>query len=290
MTRRHIVVGLDAHDSWQDALDWATDQAGREGRDLTLVHVADAADELWHDPGAHERRSGSVQTPTVAELLLDRARSRVAERAPEVPVHAVLRGGGVRQELLETAREARMLVVGSRRHRTLWSRLFGTLGSAVAQQPPCPVVVVHGNHPGEVRRGVLAGIDDTEHARSVLRFAFEQASLTDRPLTVVHVAPEPTYGDPTDDPEQHLAVSEAVAGLREEFPDVPVRSTVERGDPPTVLLRTGSAMHLIVLGAHHRRPISELLLGSVVAPVVERATCPVAVVPDAEATDQRRTP
>lgn len=290
MTRRNIVVGLDAHDTWQEALDWATDQAVREGRELTLVHVADAADELWHDPAGHERRPGVVQTSTPSELLLDRARARVAERAPEVVVHAVLRGGGVRTELLATGRGARMLVVGSRRHRTLWSRLFGTIGSSIAQQPPCPVVVVHGFHPGEVRRGVLAGIDDTEHAVSVLRFAFEQASLTHRPLTVVHVAPEPTYGEPTDDPDQHLAVSEAVAGLREEYPDVPVRTSVERGDPSSALLRIGSAMHLIVLGAHHRRPISELLLGSVVAPVVEGATCPVAVVPDAEATDQRRTP
>ena len=179
-------------------------------------------------------------------------------------------------------------MIGARRHRSLWARLFGTTSSAVADEPPCPVVAVHETHPGDVRRGVLLGLDDTEHTRGAVRFAFEQASLTDRPLTAIHVAPH-VGEEGAPDAERELAVSEALAGLREEFPDVPVRTAVERGDPTDVLLRTGQSMHLIVLGAHHRRPISELLLGSVVAPVVEQAACPVAVVPDRGTTDQRRT-
>ncbi|GAB6987930.1 universal stress protein [Nocardioides pyridinolyticus] len=287
MTSKSIVVGLDDRSPWQEAVDWAVDQAVRENRALTLVHVTDTAEEIWHDTGGRDRRVGVVAAPRVGDLLLDQARSRAVERAPDLLVHAVLRSGAVRDELLAMACEARMLVVGSRRHRTVWSRLFGTTGSAVTSRPPCPVVVVHGMHPGEVRRGVLVGIDDTEHARTALRFAFEQASTTDRPLTVVHVGQKLTYGEPSDEPEQRLAVAEAVAGLREEYPDVPVRTTVERGDPPTVLLRLGKDMHLIVLGTHHRRPMAELLLGSVVVPVVERATCPVAVVPDD--THGRRT-
>lgn len=280
MTSKDIVVGLDDRSPWQDAVDWAVDQAVRENRALTLVHVTDTAEELWHDTGGRDRRIGVVPAPRVGELLLDQARSRAVERAPDLLVHAVLRGGTVRDELLAMAREARMLVVGSRRHRTVWSRLVGTTGSAVASRPPCPVVVVHAFHPGDVRRGVLVGIDDTEHARTALRFAFEHASTTARPLTVVHVGLRLTYGVPSDEPEQRLAMAEAIAGLREEYPDVPVRTTVERGDPANVLLRLGRHMHLIVLGTSHLRPIAELLLGSVVVPVVDRATCPVAVVPD----------
>ena len=280
MTSRTIVVGVDAHDTWQDAVDWAADQAAREGRTLTHVHVADPAGELRHDPDGHERRVGVPPAATVSARLLEEARTRVAQRAPDVPVHAVLRGGAVRTELHAVARDAELLVVGARRHRTLWERLVGTIGSSVTKRPPCPAVVVHAVHPGEVRRGVLAGIDDTEHALPALLFAFRQASMTGRPLTVVHVAPEPTYGTPSDEAQRRMAVSEAVAGLREQFPDVPVQTRVERGDPSRVLLEAGRAMHLIVLGSHHPRPLPELLLGSVVSPVVERATCPVAVVPD----------
>jgi nucleotide-binding universal stress UspA family protein len=282
MNARTIVVGIDSHDTWQEAVDWAVDQAVRERRDITLVHVADAAEELWRDPAGRETRLGVVQTATASELLLDKARARVAARAPGVPVHAVLLNGGVRNALHSVADDAHLLVVGSRRHRTLWSRLFGTIGSAVVRRPPCPAVVVHSPHPGEIRRGVLVGIDDTEHSQAALRFAFEQASSRQLPLSIVHVAPEPTYDEPTDEPERRLEVAEAVAGMREKYPDVPVRTRVERGDPGPVLLRKARQMHLVVLGAHHHRPVSELLLGSVVAPVVDRATCPVAVVPDAE--------
>lgn len=282
MSSRTIVVGLDAHDGWEQTVDWAADEAAREGGAITLVHVTSVAEELWHDPAGRDQRPGPHPL-TTAELLLDRARARVAARRPGVPVQAVLRRGGVRDELHATARDARLLVVGSRRHRTVWSRLFGTTGSSLTRRPPCPAVVVHQMHPGEVRRGVLVGVDGTEHSLPALRFAFRQASSTHRPLTVVHVAPA-LGGDRTGRSDHRRMLAEAVAGFREEFPDVPVTSTVEDGDPVPVILRAGRAMHLIVLGAHHHRPASELLLGSVVAPIVERATCPVAVVPAAEPT------
>lgn len=275
-----IVVGVDAHDTWQDAVDWATDQAALEGRAVTLVHVAEAAEQIWHDPDGRERRIGVPPGPGVAGLLLEQARARATTRQPDVAVRATLCSGGVRDSLHIAARDAHLLVIGARQHRTLWSVLFGTVGSAVAKRPPCPTVVVHNVHPGTEGRGVLAGIDDTEHSRAVLRFAFQQASWRHLPLSIVHVALAPTYGEPTDESEQHLEMAEAIAGLGEEYPDVTVRTTIARGEPSYALLRASRAMHLAVLGAHHRHPTSELRFGSVVAPVVERATCPVAVVPD----------
>lgn len=275
-----IVVGIDSHDAWQDAVVWAADQAARARQEITLVHVADATEQLWHDTTGRDTRVGVVQAPTEGERLLKQAKARVSATAPGVPVHTVVLTGGVRENLHAVASGAAMLVVGAREHRTLWSRLFGTLGSALTNRPPCPAVVVHSAAPDEIRTRVLVGVDDTEHSQAALRFAFEQASARGLPVRVVHVAPEATYGEPVDEPEQRLEVSEAVAGFREEFPDVPVETTVARGVPSDVLLREESTARLVVLGAHHRRPISELLLGSVVAPVVEQAGCPVVVVPD----------
>lgn len=274
-----IVVGVDAHDTWQGAVDWAADQALLERRPVTLVHVADTQEQLWHDAQGHERRIGVEPATTTAEQVLGLAAARVRSRAPGVPVHAVRHTGGVRGTLHAVARDAHLLVVGSRQRRTLWSTLFGTSGSSIAHRPPCPTVVAHVAHHVRPRQGVLVGIDDTDHSRAPLRFAFQQASWRGLPLEIVHVALEPTYGATHDEPEQQLEMAEAIAGLREEFPDVAVHTTIARGDPSEGLLRAGRDKHLVVVGAHHRRPMSELQFGSVVAPVVERATCPVAVVP-----------
>lgn len=278
-----IVVGIDAHDTWHDALDWATDQAVLERRAVTLVHVADSREQLWRDATGHERRIGVDPSPTVAELLLEMARAHVATRAPGVPLHLVRDAGGVRTALYAVARDAHLLVVGARQRRTAWSVLFGTVGTSVAHHPPCPTVVVHSPQRAGERHGILVGIDDTDHSRAALRFGFQQASWRRLPLSIVHVALEPTYGEARDEPEQQLEVAEAIAGLGEEFPDVVVQTTIARGDPSAGLLRASRGEHLIVLGTHHRRPMSQLQFGSVVAPVVERATCPVAVVPDSPA-------
>lgn len=275
-----IVVGVGAHDTWQDAADWAADQAALENRAITLVHVLGPDEQLWHDPQGRDRRIGVPAGPPNSDLVLDQARARVATRQPDVPVRTTLCGGGVRGSLQTTAREARLLVIGSRQHRTLWSVLFGTVATGVVRRPPCPTVVVHSTRRGRTGDGVLVGIDDTEHSLAPLRFAFQQASWRQLPLSIVHVATESLYGLPTDEVEQRLAMAETIAGLSEEHPDVELRTTIARGVPSDALLRAARAMDLVVLGSHHRHPVTELQLGSVVAPVVEQATCPVVVVPD----------
>lgn len=276
-----VVVGLDGRDHWSRTLDWAVDQAVLEHRPLTVVHAVEAAEELWHDPQGHDTRIGVAAGPAPAQLLLDRARARALARAPGLAVHGVLQSGGTRDVLATAAADAHLLVAGARGHRGPWARLLGSAGTALARRPPCAVVVVHQDHPGRVHSGVVAGVDDTEHSQSALRFAFEQASEHRWPLTVVHVTPQVRPEPRGDRPETRpdLPLATALAGAVEDFPDVPVRTLVEHGDPAGRLLRVGRSANLIVVGAHHGRPISDVLLGSVVRPVVGRAECPVAVVP-----------
>jgi nucleotide-binding universal stress UspA family protein len=182
--------------------------------------------------------------------------------------------------LAAAAAEAHLLVIGARDHRWLWARVFGTVGTTIARRPPCAVVVVHDGHPGRVRRGVLVGVDDTAFSQPALRFAFQQASLHGWPLTVLHVAPDGLIDQRPDDRElERFHLASALAGETEMFPDVNVTASVVRGEPATCLLRAGAAMNLVVVGAHHGRPASDLLRGSVVVPVVERARSDVAIVP-----------
>lgn len=277
-----IIVGVDPRDDWQRALDWAVDQAAVEGRALTIVHAVEASEELWHDAHGHDNRIGVEERAAPTQLLVDRARERALTRAPGLTVHESLHRGSPRSVLTAAATGAHLLVIGARRHRGPWARVFGTVGTAVTRHPSCPVVVVRTDHPGRVHNGVLVGVDETEHSQAALRFAYRQASLHRWPLTALHVAPDPIpdYG-PDAHVQEQLQLAEAVAGSAEEFPDVPAATRVVFGEPAGCLLRAGMSMNLIVLGAHHGATMSDVLLGSVVVPVVERARCAVAVVPAA---------
>lgn len=242
-----VVVGIDGSPSSERALDWAVDHALRERRQLTLVHA--------FDPVRTDGRD-----------LLPRARAQVRELAPDLAVHETLWPAEPRVALLRLAERAAVVVVGSRGRGPVRSALLGSLGVALARRAPCPVVVVRPHHPGLVRNGVVVGLDASERCRPVLEFGYRQASLRDLPLTIVH-------GSTQD--EADLEVAEAVAGLAEKFPEVHARTQVVLGAPAVVLARESERMDLVVVGVHH----GGVRHASVTSAVLERAACPVAVVP-----------
>lgn len=110
-----------------------------------------------------------------------------------------------------------------------------------------------------------------EHSSRALAWAYRQAALRRSPLTVL--------GE-----ESELARFRGLAGLAATcgagHPPVPVTLRAERGRIDEALLRLGRDMDVVVLGSHLRRTVLGLLDLDVVAGVVERSPCVVAVVPD----------
>jgi nucleotide-binding universal stress UspA family protein len=150
------------------------------------------------------------------------------------------------------------------------------------------VLVVRPHHPGQVRNGVLVGVDGDGDAVPALALAFAESARRRLPLTVVHVVPRlpRSVAEPyvmaveEDEVEQHrLWVAEAMSGLREDHPDVAVRIEVVTGTPHEELVRRAEHMDLVVVGAHRGGLVSEVVLGSTAAAVLERAQAPVVVVP-----------
>lgn len=283
-----VVVGVDGSVSAGQALDWAIDQAVAEHRPITLAYGAPPADAMWMDQAGFDQRIGVRTLLERGGKHVEEARTQVRRRAPELEVHEVLRAADPRDVLLELAREAAMVVIGSRGRGPLRSLLLGSVGVAVSRHAACPVVIHRPGNPGVVRHGILVGIDGTESSTSVLEFAYRQASLRRLPLTVVHAyweiraaAPEAYLVSVRDvDPEEErLAMAECISGMGEKYPDVRVTSELTRGLPDDVLVRRGARMNMVVVGSHHGGVASEILFGSVAASVVEHATCPVAVVP-----------
>jgi nucleotide-binding universal stress UspA family protein len=139
--RMPIVVGVDGSDGSRRALRWAADEAAARGDDLTLVYV-------WDRPqayaplglGAYPIDAEPIQE--AAQSVLDGFVEEARELAPDVPVKGLLVEGPPAGALLDAARSADLLVVGSRGLGGFRSLLLGSVSHQVVQHAPCPVVIV----------------------------------------------------------------------------------------------------------------------------------------------------
>jgi nucleotide-binding universal stress UspA family protein len=145
-----IVVGIDGSQASKDALSWAVAEARLRGDTVVAIHA-------WTQPFP-----ASVAYPTAAafpgvpvtpvdddladavrkgaEELLAEAASQ-AERG-DVPIEQRLVDGPAASALIEAAKGAELLVVGSRGHGGFTELLLGSVSQQVANHAPCPVVIV----------------------------------------------------------------------------------------------------------------------------------------------------
>ncbi len=282
------MVGIDGSAGSLEALDWATDQAAREHRPLTLLHGADPVAFAGGGdyPGAEHDYTGlrdEVRQRDVA--MLEAATARVRARHPDVEVGSVLSGDDPRNALLQLGETAAMVVLGSRGLGPVASLLLGSVSVAVSRHATCPVVVLRPD--SLAGGGVMVGVDGTEHSLPAVEFAFGMASLRGCPLTVVHCYRDPAHrpggqvgadGGP-DLGEEEALTAEALAGMGEKFPDVPVDVHLVPGRGARELLAASEGFALLVVGHHRRAPLHGLLHDPVATTLLEHARCPVAVVP-----------
>lgn len=284
-----IVVGFDGSVHAQRALSWAAEQAELEGRPLAIVHAASAEDWLL---GARLGYAGA-EPPTLPDILasaqavVDVAVAFVEGERPGLEVLGLARVGDPRNHLVELSDEAHLVVLGSHGRGAFASVLLGSVSVSVAKHARCPVVVVRPSREGVVTKGVLVGADGSPESLPVIEFAFRQASLRQLPLTVMHssfdIAAASADDSAADSPDDlRVLLSESVAGLSEKFPDVPVTTELGYGLADECLTRRHRPRDLIVVGRRPATVLRKLTATSVSTSVLERAECPVAVVPEAE--------
>jgi len=78
--------------------------------------------------------------------------------------------------------------------------------------------------------------------------------------------------------QQQLALSEALVGWSEKYPDVEVRKSLPMGATVFALTEAAKSAELLVVGSRGRGGFRSLLLGSVSQGALAQATCTVAVV------------
>lgn len=257
-----VILHVDEATSHDAARAWAGAQAAAESRPLVLVATTPTA------PGtalSHEHDQES------AEAFVAASAASVVERHPNVDIHTLVTPTDAVPTLVELSSSSSILVIGA--HPGGLAALVKSWGvdAWLTARTACPLVVVPKHHGGLVRRGVLAGVDLREHSSEVLEFAFQQATLHGQPLTVMTCST-----DRADHDEDRRRLSEVTAGFRERYPDVHLTRVAAHGRPAHLLVEAAVQMNLLVVGRHQRSPS---LLGHVRGGVVDRAVCPVAVVP-----------
>jgi nucleotide-binding universal stress UspA family protein len=191
--------------------------------------------------------------------------------------------------------DAGLLVVGSDRRSDPGRVRAGSTAGRLLHGAPCPVAVVPPNWTSGAPETIGVAYVDSEEGREALRGAHALARRVHarlRAITVVrptfadYAEAEPTKPardrrDPEDVEGEHKLVAERALrrAVEELGGDVPVEVEAVIGDPSDVLVSMSEHLDLLVCGSRGYGPVRAVLLGSVSAPVMAAAHCPVIVVP-----------
>ncbi|MFI0538393.1 universal stress protein [Streptomyces sp. WSLK1-3] len=284
-----LVVGVDGSESSLAALDWAVDEAARQGLPLRLVYAS-----LWerYEDVAPSADPDRPSEQVMAEDIVERAVERARRRDPEVKVSAEVIPEDAVDTLLREGRNATALVTGSRGRSELKGMLLGSVGLAVAARAHCPVIVVRGDRAGVAgtHERIVLGAGDPASAGEAARFAFHEAEKRGGVLDVVRAWRCPAH-ETADEPRlaqnpAHLHEERASAQLDDlideemaDHPGVRVRRNTVEGPARRVLLNRSAAADLVIIGARRRTGPFGLQLGRVGHTLLHHAQCPVAIVP-----------
>ena len=282
-----VVVGIDGSEPAAVALRWAAAEARRRGAALEVVHswlppLPLAPQDLYVDYGTMEAGARRGLDHAVAEL-------RKAGGAPE-DVVATLSMEHAAPALMEAARGADLLVVGARGRGGFAGLRLGSVSQACVQHAPCPVAVVPHPPASPPHGRIIVGVDGSEAAEHVLRWAADEAERWGATLMVVNAWAAPRALTPFDagvtfdvTALEEAGRSDLVARVdvvRQEMGDeAPVMEVRLVGASPAhALIEAAKDADLLVVGHRGRGGFAGLLLGSVSQQAVHHASCPVVVV------------
>ena len=273
-TNREIVVGYDGSPEADVALTWAARAASLENRAVKVLMVGD----LSTSPSSAPEEGPDHDHLVRAEATLERVGTGgLVER----------RTGAIVPVLLDAGRDASMIVVGSHGRGRVAEAFLGSVSQHVARHAPCPVVVVR--EPAQPTSSrIVVGIDGSGASAAALEFACRRAELTKEDVVAVHAwkigsvlidrqgrLPD-SIGRTIEDHE--LVLSESVAGVRADHPDVTLLEEAIPVAPGQALVDASSTASLVVTGSRGRGAFAGMLLGSVSHELLCRAHCPVAII------------
>ena len=276
-----IVVGYDGSEQAVAAVDWAAGEAARRGSELLVLESwheptfgGSSMVDRWMDPQAEEREERDA---------FDLYISGLQDRFPDLTITGELHAERAATALIAASAHAELVVVGARGRGGFASLLLGSVSRKVAWGAECTVVVLRGAPmPGGP---VVVGVDGSAGSRHALHRAADAARAAGVPLHVVmgwhplapvgEHGPMPFYaGYTTDDAEATAqAIVTQVLGAS---PGVDVQVEAVCDSAAKALVDRAAGASLVVVGPGTTGTTARSG-GSVAAPVLAHATCPVVI-------------
>ncbi|HUY49520.1 MAG TPA: universal stress protein [Streptosporangiaceae bacterium] len=291
MAAKPVVAGTDGSPESVRAVEWAAREAVLRETSLRIVAVPALPPRMSTNPATRETVAGMIEQ--AMNRALAAAASDAAEQAPDLAIETQLLAGSPASALVESARDASMLVVGSRGAGGFSAMILGSVSRYAATHAACPVVVVR-EETMAAHREIVVGVRDPVQSAAALGFAFEEAALRKARLVAVHAV---AWSIPAIRPHGEKAGAEAGSGpgetvgdedarmeallavWREKYPDVEARWEVVHAHPGRVLAGASARADLVVLGRHAPGEAHAPGVGSVTHSVLSHAHGPVASVP-----------
>jgi nucleotide-binding universal stress UspA family protein len=281
-----VVVGIDGSPLSLDAVRVAAAEAALRHRPLHIVYAL-----AW--PTLTAEVPPGVVKPALqaaseqAEAFVTEAVRLATKAAPEVRTTSRVVTGGAVPVLLAASRHADLLVVGERGAGGFSGLIVGSVAIQAATHGACPVLVVRGG----IRPAgpVVVGVDGSRTSALALDFAVEEAALRGAELIALHAwtggsstelndALPMSYENWSGEGQEQRVLAEALAGIGERYPDVPIRREVVNGSARRLLTDRSRTAQLVVVGDRGHGGFTGLLLGSVSQHLVYHAACPTVVV------------
>ncbi|MCB5272795.1 Universal stress protein [Arthrobacter sp. SO5] len=178
--------------------------------------------------------------------------------------------------LREAARDAGLLVVGSRGQGGVLGQLAGSICLDLAGSSPCPLLVIR--RPRSAANPVVVGIDGTSRSPAALAGAVRLAEVLGTSLQLVHIDRE--RGGNREEHGRHASLhgqqllDHALADARKLAPELAISGTLRDGRAASKeLLAAAGDAEVLVIGTHNRDGGP----GNTVSAVLHKARCNVLI-------------